>query len=91
MCLRGVRVTVVGVGDIDDVEVGVVDGGADALEAHLVALATLHAFAVEGGLGDVDQCVHQRALSRVLAPQDHHWTVLKFLLRTRLVQKLRPH
>jgi hypothetical protein len=46
---------------------------------------------VEGGLGDVEEGVDEGALARVLAAQDHHWPVLEFLLRTRLVQELRPH
>lgn len=60
MCLRGVRVTVVGVGDIDDVEVGVVDGGADALEAHLVALCWVgQSLVAQRGLGDIEQRIDQ--------------------------------
>lgn len=60
MCLSGARGTVVGIGDIDDIEVGVVYGGADSLEPHLVALCWVgESLVIEGGLGDIEQRIHQ--------------------------------
>lgn len=60
VCLRGWTVTVVGIGDIDDIEVGVVDGGADPLEAHLVALCWIgQSLVAKRGLGDIEERIHQ--------------------------------
>ncbi len=61
-CLGGGRITVVGVGGVENVEVCVVDGGGEALHAHLVALG-VDALAVESGLGDVEEGVDQRPFS----------------------------
>ena len=59
-CLRGRRVTVVRIGDIDDVEVGVVDGSADTLETHLVALCWIgQSLVAQRGLRDIEERIHQ--------------------------------
>lgn len=60
MCLRGESDTVVGIGDIDDIEVGVVYGGTDALETHLVALCWIGcSLVIQRGLGDIEERIHQ--------------------------------
>lgn len=89
-CLNTGRSTVVGVSCVEDVEIGVVDGGRETLHAHLVAV-TLQTLAVEGSLGDIKEGVDQRPLTRVLAAQDDNGTVFELFLRTRLVEELRPH
>lgn len=53
------RYTIIGIGGIEYIEIGIVDGGGESLQSHLIAIWTGEAFAVEGGLGDVEKGVDQ--------------------------------
>ncbi len=88
-CLDGGGSTVVGIGSVGDVEVGVVDGSGNSAKSHAVALVVV-AFG-EGGLGDVEEGVDEGAFAGVLAPQDDQVFIVELMLRPRFVEELRPH
>lgn len=89
-CLRGEEGTVIGIGSVSDVEVGIVDGGGHSLHAHPVPLGGGTALG-EGGLGDVEERVDEGTLAGVLGSQDDQVLIVELVLRARFVEELRPH
>lgn len=69
---------------VDDVEVGVVDGGVRGVQSHFGFGHVWKFFVMDGGLGDVEEGVHQRTLARVLGPENYQRLVHELPLRQRL-------
>jgi hypothetical protein len=84
--------TVVRIGEVQDIEVGVVDDGGEPLRFHLVDVGPgARVFGVDCRFGDVKQTVYQRSLPRVLPTEDDHGGVRELSLCSCLVEELLPH
>ena len=84
LCIKGR--TIVGVIDVDNVEVGVIDGSSESFEPHFVVFGeAVLSFIIDGGLGQIEKRIDERAFAGMLSSQYNHWLIIKFLLRTRFV------
>ena len=84
--------TIIGIIEIEDIEVGVVEDGGESFQLHFGGeIGVGESFGVEGGFGDIEEGIEEGPFARMLASQNYEGCIMKFPVGLRLMKELIPH